>query len=48
MNHMCQFENGWVPPRVIRWLYKIFLLLVFEEQQGKNRALNKKRLACAQ
>ena len=48
MDHMCRFENGWVPPRATRWLYKIFLLLMFEGQQGKKRALDKIRLACAQ
>ena len=48
MDHMYQFENGWVPPRTTRWLYKISLLLVFEGQQGKNRALDKKRLTCVQ
>ena len=48
MDHMCQFENGWVSPWATRWLYKIFLLLVFEGQQAKYRALDKKRLACAQ
>ena len=42
MDHMCRFENGWVPPWATRWLYKISLLLVFEGQQGKNRALDKK------
>ena len=48
MGLMCRFENGWVPPRATRWLHKMFLLLVFVGQQGKNRALNKKRLACMQ
>ena len=48
MDHVCQFENGWVPARAIRWLYKISLHFVFEGQQGKNRALDKKILACAQ
>ena len=44
---MSRFENGWVSPRVTRWLHKISLL-VFVGQQGKNRVLDKKRLACAQ
>ena len=48
MDHMCRFENGWVSPPATRWLHKIFLLLVFVRQQGKNRALDKKRLVCAQ
>ena len=42
------FENGWVSSWATRWLHKIPLLLVFVGQQGKNRALDKKRLACAQ
>ena len=48
MDLMCRFENGWVSPWVTRWLHKISLLLVFVGQLGKNRALDKKRLACAQ
>ena len=48
MDYMRQFENGWVFPRSTRWLHKISLLLAFVGQQGKNRALDKKRLACAQ
>ena len=48
MDHMCRYENGWVSPQAIRWLHKISLLLVFLRQQGKNRPLDKKRLACAQ
>ena len=48
MDHMCRFENGWVSPRATRWLHKISLLLMFVGQQGKNRALDTKRLACAQ
>ena len=39
---MCRFENGRVSPRAERWLHKISLLLVFVEQQSKNRALDKK------
>ena len=42
MDHMCRFENGWVPPQATSWLYKISLFLVFEGQQGKNRAPDKK------
>ena len=37
-----------VSPRATRWLHKISLLLMFVGQQGKNRALDTKRLACAQ
>ena len=48
MDHMCQFENHWDPPRASRWLYKISLLLVFEGQQGQEQSTDKKRLACAQ
>ena len=48
MDHMCRFENGWVSPWATTWLQKISLLLVFVGQQGKNRALDKKRLACVQ
>ena len=43
MDHMCRFENGWASPRATRWLHKISLLLVFVGQQGKNRALDKKK-----
>ena len=39
---MGQFENGSVSLRAARWLHKISLLLVFVEQQSKNRALDKK------
>ena len=45
---MCRFENGWVSPRITKWLHKISMLLVFVGQQGKKRALDKKRLASAQ
>ena len=48
MDHMCRFENGWVSPRATRWLHKIFLLLVFVGQLGRNRALDENRLVCAQ
>ena len=48
MNPMRRFENGWVSPQATRWIHKISLLLMFVGQQGKNRALDKKRLVCAQ
>ena len=45
---MRQFENGWVSPWTTRWLHKIPILLVFVGQQGKNRALDKKKIGlCA-
>ena len=48
MDHMCQFKNCWFSPRATMWLHKISLLLVLVRQQGKNRALDRKRLACVQ
>ena len=48
MDLMCQFENGWVSPRATKWPHKISFPLVVVGQQGKNRALDKKRLACEQ